>query len=69
MGEARPSRLPTKAHSEPTQRLHHLGLEIDFEAMGFSAPPEKLKRLATLSHDLLCSRRPPVQGQTEVAAS
>ena len=40
------TRHPEKGYWEPTQRLEHLGLEVDTEAGLFLIPPSKLKELA-----------------------
>jgi len=46
-------RHPEKAYWEPTQRLEHLGLEIDTELGLFKVPPEKLSGLMSHARRLL----------------
>eukprot|EP00873_Tetraselmis_striata_P044939 jgi/Tetstr1/465203/TSEL_009909.t1 len=45
---------PTKAHPEPTQRLQHLGMDLDMVAIQFRAPAAKLRRLFNMARDVLC---------------
>eukprot|EP00873_Tetraselmis_striata_P044994 jgi/Tetstr1/465258/TSEL_009960.t1 len=43
-------------HHSPTESTQHLGLDTELtEIMRFSAPPEKLQRLAALTRDLPCN--------------
>ena len=45
--------LETKGEWEPTQRLEHLGLDVDLEAGLFRVPPHKLAALMRQARELL----------------
>ena len=48
---------PDKGVHEPTQKLVHLGLEVDLRRGEFRAPEEKLSKIARLAKDLLYTSR------------
>ena len=47
-------RHPSKGTWEPTQRLHHLGLEVDTVRGLFLVPPQKVHAVRRLARDMLC---------------
>ena len=49
------SRNPKKGQWDPGQQIHHLGLDIDFQRCEFRAPKDKLAKISSQAHDLLCS--------------
>ena len=48
------SRNPKKGQWDPGQQIHHLGLDIDFQRCEFRAPKDKLAKISSQAHDLLC---------------
>lgn len=48
------ARNPKKGQWEPSQTIHHLGLDIDFKECVFRAPADKLAKISSAAHDLLC---------------
>ena len=46
------SRHPEKGFWEPTQRLEHLGLDIDFQEGLFRVPPQKIVTLSVLARNI-----------------
>jgi biotin operon repressor len=48
------ARHPEKAVWEPTQRLEHLGLDVDAREGLFRVPPRKLQGLMTQARSLIC---------------
>ena len=48
------ARNPNKGYWEPCQQLEHLGLLVDAKRGLFCVTPNRLKKLRSLSHDLIC---------------
>ena len=66
------SRNAKKGQWEPTQVIQHLGLIIDTYRCEFRAPPDKLSRISSQAHDLLCraaqnKRSVPVRALAQLA--
>lgn len=48
------SRNLKKGQWEPSQQIHHLGLDLDFDRCLILAPADKLAKVSSQAHDLLC---------------